>query len=73
MLAMRMLEEAKVTMLASEQNEQNWRRFQMALLKCDFLGVQHYGGAAFRQAANSRFAYSFNYTEHVMDTATRLG
>ena len=60
-------------MLTSEQGPQDSRRSQLALLKCDCLGVQRYGAAAFRQAANSRFASNFDYTEHVMDAATTLG
>ena len=60
-------------MLSSEQGPQDSRRFQLALLKCDCLGVQRYGAEAFRQAANSRFAFNFDYTVHVNDAYTRLG
>ena len=72
-LVLRPLEEAKVALLASERNEQDYRRWQLALLKADCLGVQLYGAEAFRQTANSRFAHSFDYTEAVMDAFTRLG
>ena len=73
MPALQFLQEALFTMLTSEQGPQDYRRFQLALLKCDCLGVQRYGAEAFRQAANSRFASNFDYTEHVMDAYTRLG
>ena len=68
-----MLEGALFTMMISNQGPQDWRHFQLALLKCDCLGVQLYGAAAFRQAANSRFAGNFDYTAHLQDAAFRLG
>ena len=68
-----MLEGALFTMMISNQGPQDWRHFQLALLKVDCLGTRKYGREAFLQAANSRFAGNFDYTAHLQDAAFRLG
>ena len=68
-----MLEEALFKIMTSEQDEQDWKQWQLAVLKCDCLGTLRYGGEAFTQAARSRFAFNFDYDEHVADAVERLG
>ena len=73
MPALQFLTEALFTLLTSEEGPQDYRRFQVSLLKCDCLGCQRYGAEAFTQAANSRFSTNFDYTAWVNDAYTRLG
>ena len=68
-----MLEEALFRLMTSDKDEQDWRHFQVSLLKCDCLGCQRYGREAFLHAANSRFAYPFDYVAHLLDPIQRLG
>jgi hypothetical protein len=67
------LDEAFFTLLTSEQGPQDWRHFQNALLKVDCLGTLKYGQEAFHQAANSRFASKFDYTQELSDAVTMQG